>query len=139
MNSNGTAAARALALIVSADGRVDRRALGAIERLDGYAALGVDRAGFTALATQMRESFGSGACERSWLTAGDEAFVDHLLDAVVDPQARLQVARLGAAAIAAAEPVPLGARLVFDHAMARWRIGRERLVRSDEPLTAEAR
>lgn len=139
MHSRAPGAARALALIVSADGRVDRRALDAIERLGGYAALAVDRAGFTALATQMRESFGSGVAERSWLTAGDEAFVDHLLDAVDDPRARLQVARLGAAAIAAAEPAPLGARLVFDHAMARWRIGREWLARRDAPLTAEAR
>lgn len=139
MDQRLTAAARVLALIVSADGRVDRRALDAIGRLDGYAALGIDQADFGALATQMRESFGSGVCERSWLTAGDEAFVDHLLDAVADPQARLLIAQLGAAAIAAAEPVPLGARRVFDHAMARWRIGRERLTLRAEPLATEDR
>lgn len=135
MDSRTTAAARVLALIVSADGRVDRCELDAIDRLDGFSTLGIDRASFVGLAAQIGAQLGGGPCERSWLTASDEAFVDHLLDAVADPQQRITVGRLGAAAIDASGEAPLGSRLVFGHAMARWRIPRDRLA---QPAAATA-
>lgn len=122
-----TAAARVLALMVAANGRADPRELQALDQLDAFARLGLPRAHFAALVQECLEEVGNGLAECSWLRARDQEYVDRLLDAVTDPQERLMVCRLAAAAVTADGQVSGDERLVFDHALARWHISRSML------------
>lgn len=118
------AAARVLALMVAANGRADPRELQALEDVDAFARLGVPREHFLALVDECLKEVGHGLAECSWLRARDQAYIDRLLDAVVDPHERLMVCRLAAAAVTADGIVSGDERLMFDHALARWRISR---------------
>lgn len=121
------AAARVLALMVAANGRADPRELKALENVDAFVRLGMPRGHFLALVDECLNEVGHGLAECSWLRARDQAYVDRLLDAVVDPQERLMVCRLAAAAVTADGHVSGDERLVFDHALARWHISRAML------------
>lgn len=118
------AAARVLALMVAANGRADPRELQALEDVDAFVRLGVPREHFLALVDECLREVGYGLAECSWLRAGDQAYVDRLLDAVVDPQERLMVCRMAAAAVTADGHVSPDERLVYDHALAHWHISR---------------
>lgn len=118
------AAARVLALMVAANGRADPRELQALEDVDAFTRLGVPREHFLALVNECLKEVGYGLAECSWLRARDQAYIDRLLDAVVDPHERLMVCRLAAAAVTADGHVSGDERLVYDHALARWRISR---------------
>lgn len=122
-----TAAARVLALMVAANGRVDPRELDALDQLHAFARLGLPRAQFSALVQDCLREVGTGLAECSWLRARDQAYVDLLLDEVTDPQERLMVCRLAAAAVTADGQVSADERLVFDHALGRWHISRSML------------
>lgn len=121
------AAARVLALMVAANGRADPRELQALEDVDAFARLGLPRERFLALVDECLKEVGHGLAECSWLRARDQAYVDRLLDAVVDPQERLMVCRMAAAVVTADGQVSGDERLVFDHALARWHISRSML------------
>jgi hypothetical protein len=118
------AAARVLALMVAANGRADPRELQALEDVDAFARLGVPREHFLALVDECLKEVGHGLAECSWLRARDQAYVDQLLDAVVDPQERLMVCRLASAAVTADGHVSGDERLVYDHTLSRWHISR---------------
>lgn len=118
------APARVLALMVAANGHIDPREMEALEELDAFKLLGVPRKRFTALAHDCLQEVGIGLSECSWLRSRDLAYVDQLLEAVSDPQERLLLCRLAAAAITADGHVSCGERLVYDHALARWHINR---------------
>lgn len=118
------ASARVLALMVAANGHVDPRELDTLEELDAFALLGMPRTRFTALAHDCLQEVGIGLSECSWLRARDLAYVDHLLEAVADPQERLLLCRLAAAVVTADGEVSCGERLVYDHVLARWHINR---------------
>lgn len=122
-----TAAARVLALMVSANGHADPRELQVLERLDAYTRLGLEPRAFLALVQQCVDELGGSLAECSWLRARDQAYVDHLLEAVTDPRERLLVGRLAAAVLTADGQVSGDERLVFDHVLARWRITRSML------------
>lgn len=122
-----TAAARVLALMVSANGHADPRELQVLDRLDAYARLGLDPRTFLALVQECLEALGGSLSECSWLRARDQAYVDHLIEAVTDPRERLLVGRLAAAVLTADGQVSGDERLVFDHVLARWRITRSML------------
>lgn len=121
------AAARVLALMVASNGHADPRELEVLDELDAFARLGLPRAHFEALVLECLDEVGTGLAECSWLRARDEGYVDRLLEAVSDPQERLLVCRLAAAAITADGRVSGDERLVFDHALARWHISRSML------------
>ena len=125
-----TAAAHALAVMVAANGRADPRELQALEDLEAFGRLGVPRARFEALVHECLHEVGSGLAGSSWLHARDQAYVDRLLDAVADPQERLLVCRLAAAALTADGQVSWDERLVFDHALARWHVSRAMLTQA---------
>lgn len=125
-----TAAAHALALMVAANGRADPRELQALEELDAFRRLGVPRSRFEALVHECLHEVGYGLAGSSWLHARDQACVDRLLDAVVEPQERLLVCRLAAAALTADGQVSWDERLVFDHALARWHVSRAMLTQA---------
>lgn len=116
------AAARVLALLVSANGRVDDAELARLENLQAFDRLGVGRDAFVQMARRCLDEIGAGLCERSWLRTSDMLYVDARLDAVPDPATRLLVCRLCAAAIAADGQVSDDERLIYGHMLARWRI-----------------
>ncbi|MBI5716524.1 MAG: hypothetical protein HZC37_02425 [Burkholderiales bacterium] len=110
--------------MVAANGHIDAREIEALEELDAFGLLGVPRTRFVALARDCLQEVGAGLSECSWLRARDLAYVDHLLEAVADPQERLLLCRLAAAAVTADGQVSGGERLVYDHVLARWHITR---------------
>lgn len=116
------APARVLALILSADGSVNERAMSRLDALGGLELLGVCRDRFLALARDGSGQLAAGLCERSWLTDTDLAQTNALLDAVGPASERIQVCRLAAAVIEEEGLVTHGARLVFEHALAHWHI-----------------
>lgn len=118
------ASARVLAMMVAANGRIDPRELQVLDELAAFERLGVRRERFVALARDCLHELGVGLEECSWLRSRDLAYVDQLLEAVANPQERLLVCRLAAAALTADGHVSSGERLVYDHVLARWHINR---------------
>lgn len=116
------APAQVLALILSADGSVSERALGLLDDLGAFGLLGVSRQRFVELARDCSCTIDPGLCEHSWLSDDDIVRTEALLDAVSQPEDRLLICRLAAAAMEDDGLVTHGARLVFDHALAHWRI-----------------
>lgn len=114
--------AKVLALILSADGSLDDRALALLDDLGAFDLLGLSRDQFIELARDCSRKIAPGLCERSWLTDEDIAQTEALLDAVCQPDDRILVCSLAAAAMEDDGLVTHGARLVFDHALAHWRI-----------------
>lgn len=116
------APARVLALIVAADGRITANELGTLERLQAFRRLGVSRSDFIELAQGCVDDVGHALHEQSWLRSADVLYFNGLLDAVEDDGLRLLVCRLGAAALTADGYVRRDERMVYEHALARWRI-----------------
>jgi hypothetical protein len=126
-DAEAEAPARVLALILSADGTVSERALGLLDELGAFGLLGVSRSRFVELARDCSCRIDPGLCERSWLSDQDIACTEVLLDAVRQSGDRMLVCRLAAAAMEDDGLVTHGARLVFGHALAHWRIDLGRL------------
>jgi hypothetical protein len=118
----GLAAARVLALLVSANGKVDEAELARLEALRAFELLGIMREDFVPLARRFVLDIGAGLCERSWLRSSDIEYADAVFDAVVDPATRLLLCRLCAAAIWADGKFSADERLLYGHMLARWRI-----------------
>lgn len=116
------APAQVLALILSADGSVNERVLSLLGDLGAFDLLGVSRTRFIELASECSCRIAPGLCERSWLSDADIAQAEALLDAVRQPDRRILVCRLAAAAMEDDGLVTHGARLVLEHALAHWRI-----------------
>lgn len=112
----------ALAMIVAANGRIDARELKALDDLHAFRRIGVSRERFVDIARSFVADVGVHLCDRSWLCAEHLAYIDALLDAVPRVDDRMLVCRLAAAVIAADGRVTHDERLVFDHALARWRV-----------------
>jgi hypothetical protein len=125
------APAQALALILSADGSVSERALGLLDDLGAFGPLGVSRKRFIELARDCSCRIDPGLCEDSWLSDEDIVCIEALLDAVRQPEDRLLICRLAAAVMEDHGLVTHGARLVFDHALAHWRIDQAALPSAD--------
>ncbi|MBX3608210.1 MAG: TerB family tellurite resistance protein [Piscinibacter sp.] len=123
-HSASEAAARVLAVMVAANGHIDPRELQVLDDLEAYARLGVGRERFAVLVRECLDEVGIGLAECSWLRAGDQAYVDALLEAVPDPRQRLLLCRLAAAVVTADGHVSSDERLVYDHALAYWHISR---------------
>lgn len=124
------AAARVLALLVSANGQVDDAELARLEDLQAFDRLGVGRDAFVQMAQRCLADVGAGLCERSWLRTSDMLYVDALLDAVPDAAMRLLVCRLCAAAITADGKVSGDERLLYGHMLARWRIDQDQVAQA---------
>ena len=116
------ALAHALAMIVAANGRIDASEMTVLDQLDAYQRVGVTRERFVDLARACVDEVGAHLCDRSWLCADHLAYIDALLDAVAGTEGRMLVCRLAAAVITADGRVTHDERLVYDHALARWRI-----------------
>lgn len=124
------APARALAMIVAANGHVDPRELGALQALDAFRRLRVSRKRFVDLARGCIADVGSHLGDRPWLCIDDLAYIDALLDSVSDAEDRMLVCRLAAAVVTADGRVSPDERLVLDHALARWHIHPSQVTRA---------
>lgn len=124
------ALAHALAMIVAANGRIDERELGALDQLDAFRRVGVSRERFVEIARSCVADVGAHLCDRSWLCVEHMAYIDALLDAVPGTEGRMLVCRLAAAVITADGRVTHDERLVYDHALARWRINQSDVTRA---------
>ncbi|WP_234414124.1 hypothetical protein [Ideonella sp. A 288] len=116
------ALAHALAMMVAANGRIDEQELSTLAQLDAFRRVGVSRERFVDIAHACVADVGAHLCDRSWLGADHKAYIDALLDAVPSDEGRLLVCRLAAAVITADGRVTHDERLVYDHALTRWRI-----------------
>jgi hypothetical protein len=124
------ALAHALAMIVAADGRIHEHELSTLDQLDAFRRVGVTRERFVGIAGSCVAEVGAHLCDRSWLCADHLAYIDALLDAVSGTEGRMLVCRLAAAVITADGSVTHDERLVYDHALARWRIDQSEVVQA---------
>ncbi len=125
--SSRDAPARVLALLVAANGRIHADELTLLQRLDAFGRLGVSRERFIELAQRCLDDLGSGLHEHAWLSISDLFYVNGLLDAVDDEDLRMLVCRLSAAAITADGRVSREERMLYNHALARWRINSQQV------------
>jgi len=116
------ALARSLAMMVAANGRIDAKELDVLDTLGAFGRVGVSRERFIDIACDCVAEVGAYLCDRSWLSVDHVRYLNTLLDAVTDTQDRLLLCRLAAAVITADGQVTSDERLVYDHALARWRI-----------------
>ena len=128
--ASAEARAHALAMIVAANGRIDDRELRVLDQLDAFQRLGVGRERFVEMARICVADVGAHLCERSWLSADHMAYIDGLLDAVSSMEDRVLVCRFAAAVVTADGSVTHDERLIYDHALARWRINQSEVVRA---------
>jgi hypothetical protein len=119
------APAHALAVLVTANGRLDTRALAELDRLHAFEHLNVDRARFVELARACVHEVGDQLCDCSWLRTNQLAYIDERLDAVPDTTTRVHVCVLGMAAITADGQVTEDERLVYEHVLAHWHVSRD--------------
>ncbi len=78
------ALAQGLAMIVAANGRIDARELRALDELHAFKRIGVTRERFVDIARSCLADVGVHLCDRSWLCADHQTYIDALLDAVPD-------------------------------------------------------
>jgi hypothetical protein len=120
-------AAQVLALIVAAKGRVEEPELNRLEELRAYRRLGVSRQQFIGLAR--------GSLEKTRPSAGGAGATQpvglgQVLDCVTDPQERLLVCRLAAAAITADGRVTPHERSVYERTLVHWHISQQAVCRA---------
>lgn len=130
VSASRQALAPALAMMVAANGRIDERELGVLEALDAFDRVGVSRARFVEIAEACLSDVGTHLHDRSWLSTDHVHYINTLLDAVATPEDRILVCRLAAAVVTADGQVTHDERLVYDHALARWRIRQSEVTRA---------
>lgn len=124
MNAEPTlhdAAARVLALVLAGRGWIDDCELEALDRIDAFRSLGIDRDRFIDLTREYGREIGSHLGETSWLRNTDRVCVDDLLHRV-DPEERLLVCRLAAAAMAASGCGWNEEHMLYAYMLASWEI-----------------
>ena len=126
-HSSRDAPARVLALLVAANGHIHADELAILQRLDAFGRLGVSKGRFIELEQRCLDELGGGLREQSWLCVTDLVYVNGLLDAVDDEALRMLVCRLCAAAITADGRVSREERMLYNHALARWRINSQQV------------
>jgi hypothetical protein len=114
------AAASLLAIVVSANGRIDAREVAELDRLRAYRRLGVRRGKFIAMADSALGEMGLALSQSQSLRLCDRARLLQLQQAVVDPGLRLLVCRLSAAVITADGRVTTDERLVHATLLSQW-------------------
>lgn len=116
------AAASLLAIVVSANGRIDAREVAELDRLRAYRRLGIQRETFMTLADAALEEIGLPLSQSQWLRLSDRSRLLALQQAVVDPDLRLLVCRLSAAVITADGCVTGDERLVYGSLQNQWSV-----------------
>lgn len=116
------AAASLVAIVVSANGRIDAREVAELDRLHAFRRLGIERENFMALAESALEEVGLPLSQSQWLRMSDRSRLLALQEAVVDPGLRLLVCRLSAAVITADGRVTTDERVVYKSLLSQWAV-----------------
>ncbi len=116
------AAASLLAIVVSANGRIDAREVAELDRLRAYRRLGIERKTFMTLADTALAEVGRPLSQSQSLRLSDRSRLLALQQAVVDPGLRLLVCRLSAAVITADGRVTTDERLVYASMLGQWAV-----------------
>lgn len=116
------AAASLVAIVVSANGRIDAREVAELDRLRAYVRLGIERKDFMALADSALAEVGLPLSRSQLLRLSDRSRLLTLQDAVADPGLRLLVCRLSAAVITADGRVTTDERLVYASLLSQWAV-----------------
>jgi len=122
-------AAQVLALIVAAKGRVEEPELGRLEELRAYRRLGVSRERFIGLARGNLRTTGADVAPAG-PGVPERVGLDRVLDSVTDPQQRLLVCRLAAAAITADGRVTPHEKSVYERTLVHWHISQQAVCRA---------
>ena len=122
------APARALALLLAANGQLGPHEWRELERLRAFRRLGVSSARFRELLEHCSADVGASLCGRSWLRAAEADYVNAVLDAVTDEAARVLVLQLSMAVITADGRISRDERMVYLHGQARWGISPHRVM-----------
>lgn len=109
-----------LAIVVSANGRIDAREVAELERLQAFDRLRVRRDRFLDAAESALEEIGVPLSRTQWLRLSDRSLMMALQLAVVDPGQRLLVCRLSAAVITADGRVTGDERQVYSSLLGHW-------------------
>jgi hypothetical protein len=126
----GEVPARAVALMVAANGRIDRRELHALDRLDAFRRLGVSRERLLEMANDCMQEIGTGWRTQPWLPPVQSRYVDAVLHPVRDPRTRLLVCRLATAVMVADGRVTNDECLIYTRSLARWQINQTMVARA---------
>jgi uncharacterized tellurite resistance protein B-like protein len=129
-SATADSAARALALLMAADGRVDEREIDALAGMGAFRRLGVTRERFAGLAREYEQVVGERMRGHTYLHLSDIERLDALLGAVKDPSQRLLVCALAARVITADGQIRDVERMVFDHMLCRWGLTRSMVSRA---------
>jgi hypothetical protein len=116
------AAASLVAIVVSANGRIDAREVAELDRLHAFGRMGIERENFMALAESALEEVGLALSRSQSLRLRDRSRLLALQGAVVDPGLRLLVCRLSAAVITADGRVTTDERLVYASMLSQWAV-----------------
>jgi tellurite resistance protein len=128
-------AARVLAVIAVANGRVKDCELQTLEDLRAFAHLGISRRRFLQMARKGVEDVGERMNQRGYLHAVDYLYLDDLLQGVRDRGLRQLVCRLAAAVIAADGCVTASERASYRHMLLRWHLDTSTV---DEAMSRDA-
>lgn len=109
-----------LAIVVSANGRIDAREVVELERLRAFERLGVRRDRFLHAAEAALQEIGLPLSQTQWLRFGDRSRMVDLQQAVSHPGERLLVCRLSAAVITADGKVTGDERQVYASLLSQW-------------------
>lgn len=118
--SHQDASASLLAVVVSANGRIDPRELAELDRLRACERLGISRDDFRARARSALQETGLHLSQAQWLRPSDRLRLLSLQREVADPTLRLLVCRWSAAAITADGRVTGDERLVYGSLLDQW-------------------
>lgn len=116
------AAATLLAIVVSANGRIDAREVAELDRLRAWSRLDIARDSFLALADAALQEVGLALSRSHVLRLSDRSLLLVLQEAVLDPGLRLLVCRFSAAVITADGRVTAGERLVHAALLSHWHV-----------------
>jgi hypothetical protein len=122
LSADRDAAASLLALVVSANGRIDPRELAELDRLDACERLGITPDEFRDRARTALEETGMHLSQHHWLRLSDQSRLRGLQQAVADRSLQLLVCRLSAAAITADGRVTDDERLIYTSLLQRWSV-----------------
>lgn len=120
LTSARDAAASLLAIVTSANGRIDAREVAALDGLRAYRRLGIPRTAFLRRADAALEEIGLALSQSRWLRLSDRSRLLALQQAVDEPELRLLVCRLAAAVITADGCVTADERLVYASLLGHW-------------------
>jgi uncharacterized tellurite resistance protein B-like protein len=121
------AMSRVVAMMIVADAHIDDREIAILDKLNAFAALGISRKDFMAVARDYCADLGRLAEAEGSTTLLDPARTDQIIGAVTDPAQRLVVAKLLMAVVAADHHHGEGELVLIAHILDVWSLTRDQV------------